>query len=500
MNDPGRQGARPEGALSPPDSRPSGSGRGRNHTGGLVILLCFFCLLGTSAAVLYLLPETQNDTHPAPVQPTPSAAPKPVEQVKPAVSSQPAASELGRAEAEASLDLLLQLKIRAEAEGISRWGEESYHHILSVIEQGDVSFGDNLFSDAADSYRSAGLELEKLLGSKQERFERLLDDAKVALDQGQVQQAALLFDRALAINPAHEQALQYRQRALTRETVLNLYGQAQELEQIGNLREAAGKLEELLELDNSYQPGLSALTRIDEILKNQQLSLELGAFYDQLESGALGEARKTLESLNRLKPEHPQVKQATLVLVEEEEGVMVMAMRTQAQRQVKAEKWQDALTTYQAILARAPEALFALNGREEAAKRLELDRGMVDILSQPQRLQDTAQRQAAEELLRYASLVSDRGIRLQSQIAELRLLVGEAGKDISVTIESDNQTDITIYHVGQMGHFFSRDITLKPGTYTVVGSRMGYRDTRKTIEIDSKTDRKRFIILCNEPI
>jgi len=494
MNESGRQGTRPDGSLSPPDSLPSGTGSNRNHTGRLVILLCFFCLLGGSAAVLYLLPETQNDTHPAPVQPAPSAVPKPVEQVE------PAASEPGRAEAEASLDLLLQLKIRAEAEGISTWGEESYRRVLTMIEQGDVSFRDSLYDDAANSYRSASSELENLLGSKQEHFEMLLGDAKVALDQGQVQQAVLLYKLALAINPTHEQALQYREKARTRETVLNLYYQAQELEKGGNLRGAAGKLEELLELDSSYQPGLSALARIDRILDNQQLNLELGAFYDHLESGALAEARKTLESLNRLKPQHPQVKQATLVLVEKEEAAMVTIMRNQVEKQVRAEKWQDALTTYQAILALAPEALFAVNGREEVAKRLALDRGMTDILNQPQRLQDKLQHQAAEELLRYASLISDPGVRLQSQVEELRLLVTEAGKDISVTIESDNLTDIAIYHVGQMGRFFSRDISLKPGTYTVVGSRVGYRDTRKTIEIDSKTDRKRFIILCNEPI
>lgn len=50
-------------------------------------------------------------------------------------------------------------------------------------------------------------------------------------------------------------------------------------------------------------------------------------------------------------------------------------------------------------------------------------------------------------------------------------------------IESDNQTEVTIYHVGRLGAFEQKQISLRPGRYTVTGSRAGYRDVRKVISL-----------------
>ena len=482
--------------LSPPDSLPAVTGTGAKRTSNLIILVCFFFLLGGSGAVLYLLPGAQNDRN----QSSASVDPEPDADLETAAAVPPAFPEAERGEAEKILESLLHLKIQAEAEGVSRWGEEHYQRILAIGRQGDAFLADSKFSDAANSYRRAVSELGGLLSSKQDLFQALLTGAQQALAQKQTQEAILLYGRALAINPTDGQALAGREKALAREKVLELCHQAEKFEASGNQRAAVVKLEDLLKLDRTYEPGLSALRRLKQIVENQEFSQELSSFYNHLESGALTEARTAFESLKRLKPQHPQVNQAGLVLAENEEAAIVTAMRNQAESYVKAERWQDALVVYRKIIALAPEALFAVNGNKEAGKRLELDKSMTDILGQPERLQDKLQRETAADLLRYAGFIVPGGPRLQSQIRELQLLLYEANSELTITIESDNMTDITMYHVGRLGRFFSREIILTPGSYTVVGSRVGYHDIRKTIKISSKITAKPFIIKCNEPI
>jgi len=61
-------------------------------------------------------------------------------------------------------------------------------------------------------------------------------------------------------------------------------------------------------------------------------------------------------------------------------------------------------------------------------------------------------------------------------------------------------TEVVMYHVGTLGSFEKKQIVLKPGRYTVVGSRAGYRDIRKIIEIDSQNKKNEFFVACRDPI
>ncbi len=58
-----------------------------------------------------------------------------------------------------------------------------------------------------------------------------------------------------------------------------------------------------------------------------------------------------------------------------------------------------------------------------------------------------------------------------------------ASKPIAVRLTSDQLTTVTLYRVGDLGAFASKEVELRPGTYTVIGSRDGYRDVRQTFTV-----------------
>jgi hypothetical protein len=57
-----------------------------------------------------------------------------------------------------------------------------------------------------------------------------------------------------------------------------------------------------------------------------------------------------------------------------------------------------------------------------------------------------------------------------------------------------------IYHVGRLGRFQSRRLELRPGNYTAVGSRPGYRDVRRVFSVRPGEPPPPVQLRCEEPV
>jgi hypothetical protein len=109
-------------------------------------------------------------------------------------------------------------------------------------------------------------------------------------------------------------------------------------------------------------------------------------------------------------------------------------------------------------------------------------------------------RMAAKDTLAQASRIESPGPILQQQIAQLRDWLVRADAPVAVALESDNQTQVTIYRVGQLGTFTQRQLQLTPGRYTVVGTRPGYRDVRREIAVMPMAALEPIVIRCEDRI
>lgn len=89
---------------------------------------------------------------------------------------------------------------------------------------------------------------------------------------------------------------------------------------------------------------------------------------------------------------------------------------------------------------------------------------------------------------------------LARKIKKLNRYLADARKPLQLILHSDGNTNVVIYHVGRLGQFHNHQLALKPGTYSVVGSRPGYRDVRKTIKVAPGTPLAPVEIRCEESI
>lgn len=78
-------------------------------------------------------------------------------------------------------------------------------------------------------------------------------------------------------------------------------------------------------------------------------------------------------------------------------------------------------------------------------------------------------------------------------------VVENASTPLPVTIASDGVTEITIKRVARLGVLTSRTVSLRPGQYQLLGSRLGFRDVLMTLNVG--VDRENSIdIRCTEAI
>jgi len=222
---------------------------------------------------------------------------------------------------------------------------------------------------------------------------------------------------------------------------------------------------------------------------------------EALEDGRWEEARSALESAARLRPGAPEIADAHARVAAAQRREEIAARIQRALALEKSEAWHEAEEIYTAVLSVDPEAAAALEGHERASYRADLDDKLEYHLRNPGRLASHGVFEDASTLLEEARGANPDGPRLTEQLQRLEQLIETASTPVPVVFESDNQTEIMVLRVGRLGTFSRHEISLRPGTYTVVGSRAGYRDVRvRFAVVPGTTPSKPVVIRCTDGI
>ena len=121
-------------------------------------------------------------------------------------------------------------------------------------------------------------------------------------------------------------------------------------------------------------------------------------------------------------------------------------------------------------------------------------------LANPGRLSSDEVFEEVVELQVEAADVEPAGPEHHRRVAALERLVELAGAPLPVILLSDAMTQVIVYKVGRMGAFERRELQLRPGVYTVVGSRPGYRDVRMSLVVEAGKAPPPLTVVCEEPI
>ena len=164
------------------------------------------------------------------------------------------------------------------------------------------------------------------------------------------------------------------------------------------------------------------------------------------------------------------------------------------------EEWKGAVREYEAALAIDAHVTFAVDGRERAQKRAELDDALAFHSAHTERLSAPAVSREVEALLERARGVQPVSPALERKIEALEAELVRARTPVSVLIESDGLTELTLSRVGPLGTLTRRSLELVPGSYTLTGSRSGYRDVRRQFSVRPGAAPPPVALRCQEAL
>jgi tetratricopeptide (TPR) repeat protein len=473
--------------LRPPGTTPDPGAITSGRRWPLWLALITVAVLGLG--VLFVLPQWVSERHASVPEPAPGPPPAP------AVDPAPA-----RAQAEQALQAYLQLRARLELANAAAWGEPDWSEAAAETGAGDRLFGQRRFAAAAKTYGDARERLARLEESRERRLSSALEAGRRALAANDGEAARRQFELVLAMESGQAEARRGLERARVRAAVLEHLTRGKAAEAEGRLEDARAVYQEAVELDADYPPAREDLQRVERQLVEDGFRAAMSRALAALEAGRLSEAGTALDAAESLKPGDAGIDDARLRLRQAARRVQLAGLQRRAAATAREEDWTAVEALYRKALAVDPRAGFAREGLAFAEDRATLHRQLDHYLADPARLYSPEPLANATMLLAAAGEAPVAEPRLAEKIERLEDLVAGARTPLPVTLHSDGETEVTIYHVGRLGQFHTRQLELRPGTYTVTGSRPGYRDVRKSLRIRPGAAPSPLEIRCEEPV
>jgi tetratricopeptide (TPR) repeat protein len=402
--------------------------------------------------------------------------------------------------AEEHLERLVLSKEDLDQMGADQWAGDTYDEIMQLSREGDAHFLRNEYIAASNAYQEAASRAQELLNSSGRVLERMLTEGAAALSENNAQLAGERFSMALRIDPANESAQRGLRRSETIEKVKSLLRSGSQHEEEANAAFALADYQEALRMDPSSAEASRALERVKNRIADEQFQQVMSNGLSALHRGDYKEARESLRKAKSFRPDSPEVIDAAAQVDQAIHLERIAELKRRAEASEEAEAWEQALEYYQSVLKLDPAIQFAARGKERCLERIHIDHRMRFYLDNPELLESDGHLRDAVTVLNQASNLRPKGPGLRSGIAQLDDLIGQAKMPVKVILLSDNLTDVSVYRVGRFGKFQNLTLNLRPGTYTAVGSRIGYKDVRRQIVVTAGMEPLRITVQCEEKI
>ena len=370
-----------------------------------------------------------------------------------------------RQDAQEVLASLLERQEALEALQVSLWAEAEYNEALEFARLGDESYRTQSFLEAGAQYQLADDALARLQESAPQVLAQAIATGQQALVDGDSVLATEQFNLALLIEANNSNAQTGLNRAKTLDEVEALLEQARDQREALALDAALNTAQDAIALDGANNSARNLASELRSQIANNTFNQIMSDGFAALQNDNPNAAIEAFERALAMRPGSTQAQEAITQTQDQIAVAQISANRQAAQQFEEQERWADAVKEYDSALSIDPNIIFAVQGKDYASKRLQLDQLLQNAIDQPERLADTEVYEQAVQVYYTGRNIESAGTRLLAQLDALENLLNKAQVPVEVQIFSDNSTQVTVYQVGELGTFESRVLSLKPGKY-----------------------------------
>jgi tetratricopeptide (TPR) repeat protein len=451
------------------------------------------------AAVVFVFALFPRLMQPSPDRPAaPVVAPQPTAPDAPKLSAEELAAL--KSQSDALLAKLLSQQSQLDALHVDSWGGDQYAHYKELENSGEDAFLANDFAKAVANYTDATTVGSELLARSAEIVQRAIAAAQEAFAAANAGVAVAQYDVVLAIEPENATAKAGRARAERLPDVLALVERGNAEREAGDRQKAIATYREALAIDPRWEPASRALAAVTANVRDSDFELAMSQGSKALAAENYTDAQKQFQTALALRPQAHEAQDGLSQAQEGERLGKIKLTEARALAFERRELWDQAIAQYKGALADDSTLVFAKTGLERSESRAGLDAKLRNLIDNPTLLFGDTVLADARKLVVEARGVADPGPVLTDQVGKLDRLVTLAGTPISVQLTSDQHTEVTVYRVGPLGSFAAKELQLRPGTYTAIGSRNGFHDVRQTFTVVPGRTLPPISVICSEPI
>ena len=381
------------------------------------------------------------------------------------------------------------------------WSGGAWEQAIAQEQQADDFYRRREYPDAQLGYRKAGEMLRQLREQAPEIGRESLQQAQEAIESGDQASALEALEKAEILLGQTEAAVQLARRRVRKlPEVMQAVEEARDARRDGSLEDQRQAWQAVVQLDPDRQSARRALAAVNAALDQRLFDTRMSRGHAALGDGDLSSARTAFEAAKKQRPGDPAPVEALTALELEERGQRLAELQAGAMAGKFREDWRAAVANYQGMLEIDANIVAAQKGLAEAQRRARLDDQLENTIANAQGLNREDAWQRGKRLLDEAGAITNSGRRLGRQVSSLEQALTVAATPAPVQLRSDGLTQVTIYHVGRLGSFDNRVMQLRPGAYTAIGTRDGYRDVRRDFVVTPEGLADPLVLVCTEPI
>ena len=383
----------------------------------------------------------------------------------------------------------------------SLWSGGAWEQAVAEEEKGDGFYRRREYQEAQGAYGKAAEMLRRLREEAPDIGRGALEEALQAIESGDQAAALAELEKAGILLGATDPEVQSASRRTARlPETMQAVAEARASARDGSLQEQRAAWQAVLGIDPERQSARRELSAVNARIDRQLFNSRMSRGHAALGEGDVEAARAAFEAARKQRPNDSGPVEALAALELEERGQRLAQLQAAAMAGRFAEDWRKAADNYRGMLEIDSNIVAAQRGLAEAEQRARLDDALENTIANARVLNRDDAWQRGKRLLDEAAAIPAPGARLDGQIGRLEQVLAVAATPAPVWLRSDGLTEVTIFHVGRLGNFDSRMLELRPGAYTAVGTRDGYRDVRREFIVAPEGLPEPLILICTDPI
>lgn len=383
----------------------------------------------------------------------------------------------------------------------SLWSGGAWEQAVAEEEKGDGFYRRREYQEAQGAYGKAAEMLRQLREEAPDIGRGALEEALQAIESGDQATALAELEKAGILLGATDPEVQSASRRTARlPETMQAVAEARASARDGSLQEQRAAWQAVLGIDPERQSARRELSAVNARIDRQLFNSRMSRGHAALGEGDVEAARAAFEAARKQRPNDSGPVEALAALELEERGQRLAQLQAAAMAAKFAEDWRKAADNYRGMLEIDSNIVAAQRGLAEAEQRARLDDALENTIANARVLNRDDAWQRGKRLLDEAAAIPAPGARLDGQIGRLEQVLAVAATPAPVWLRSDGLTEVTIFHVGRLGNFDSRMLELRPGAYTAVGTRDGYRDVRREFIVAPEGLPEPLILICTDPI